>query len=268
MEHLIQKEKSNLTLSLSDKIATKSALLASIKEQTLLDIATNATKPETLMGYLKLQSSVSLDRLVSEPTKSIRDAIRAIGLLEVQKLIILAVKYFADGLQVQNKLAAFDMLEFSHLFIEKYQYDSYDDLVCALKNAKLNGKKFYNQFGTQELFEILAEHFEQKAQAMENKHVETKYKNAVSVFSAFEKSESKEVQELVSKLITDTYRKKEKAKEKSRDLFDEIAELEALYASDDKSLQDCYKFKQYCKMRGLDIQEQMIDKIIAQKRLN
>lgn len=251
-------------LSVDEKSKIKLAILKSVGNQGIAQISQELSG-ETNVLMLKLQQSVTMQRILSEKQTSMKDAMQIIGLDQLQKAICVAVKFFVDSLQVANKMQFFDYMQFSLLFIEKYDTESVEDLILALKYAKIEGRKFYNAFGTQDLFEIFAEYQDRKAHERENQHLKVKASSEKSnLLELINNTDNPEMRNYVDLIKKDKPRPEPIIKTKNLD--DEINELKAYFLQPDVSLSDCIKFQESCCLRGLDKQYEAIRKVIEIKQ--
>lgn len=99
------------------------------------------------------------------------------------KLLAVIVKSFCDSIKATKTMDAVDIFECSELLSETYTHDSVKDIILALKNAKKDGKTFYNAVSTPVIFEILTKYFDQKSAYFEAREKDAKSKNDGSVRS-------------------------------------------------------------------------------------
>lgn len=257
-----------LLMSLQDKSKLKYEILKTLESVGIVDIA-NELSGKTSLLYVKLQQNVTLERILQENPPTIKQTLQNIGLDNLQKVICTAVKFFCNTLQVQHKMGALDYLDFSFLFIEKYSNESIEDLILALKYAKTEGRKFYNAFGTQDLFEIFNEYQERKAQQREIQHYNLKNTSKISILDGIV-DKANEDQEKYRNFV-DLLKNKEFTKPepviKTKNLVDELNELKSYFSQDDISLEECLKFEKHCNVHDLKEHLEMIKQVMEGKSL-
>lgn len=90
---------------------------------------------------------------------------QALGEANTLKVICFIIHSFQKALKLSNDkmMDSTEIVICASDFMDKYSYDSVTDLIFALKQARHDGKIFYNKFSQQDMFEILNRHFEDKA---------------------------------------------------------------------------------------------------------
>lgn len=84
------------------------------------------------------------------------------------KVLLAIIKLFQDSLHVTRGMDSAELFECSHTLLNRYPCEALEDFVLAFKRAKTKGLKFYNSFSCQDVFEILRDYFDSKAQYLEN----------------------------------------------------------------------------------------------------
>jgi hypothetical protein len=92
-----------------------------------------------------------------------------IGEDDVLKVVCFVIHGFQRSLHLPNDriMDSTELVIASGDYIDKYTHDSIIDLIQAFKDARHKGTVFYNKFSQQDLNQILNNHFEAKAIALE-----------------------------------------------------------------------------------------------------
>lgn len=267
MTQLQNTTRTTLSLSTQDsKLSTQLAELNNAKRELATELQTrdaaaicNELHGHTALLFLQVQHSINFDITLSKSI-SIAEARRRSGGDLVKKMILVATKYFVNSLQVKNKLAPLDLLEFAMLFEEKYEHESVDDLILALKLAKTSGKKLYQSISSQELFEIMNEYLEKKAEKREDEHRKRKvssrdFQNTISILPVVKES----IEAILNKPT-------EFKTTKKKNLVDELNELKAYFLQYEVSIADCVAFEKSCIVKGMSTHIDLIREVIELKR--
>lgn len=107
------------------------------------------------------------------------------------KLVAFIIKSFQDSLKVKEQMSCVDIIQAAEDALETYTHDSLKDIILAFKEARKSGKKFYNSLNQSDIFDILNDYFEQKAQWLETRHQDQKMQaesNSVPFLKAMQES--------------------------------------------------------------------------------
>jgi len=92
----------------------------------------------------------------------------------VVKLLVIILRAFVDSVRVADKPDAADILELADTLAQTYTHESLKDIILALKQARTNGTKFFNALDPATIYGLLKTYFDQKAQHLENCHLDRK----------------------------------------------------------------------------------------------
>jgi len=90
------------------------------------------------------------------------------------KLLLVVLRAFIDSVKVPTKPDGPDLLELAEDLAATYTHDSLKDIVLALKEARMNGTKFYQALDTSKIKALIIAYFERKAEWLENRHLDRK----------------------------------------------------------------------------------------------
>lgn len=153
-----------------------------------------------------------------------------LGKGNVIKLLCAVLKAFCDSIKASKNMDAMDMLECAEALEEKYTHDSIKDIILALKQAKIKGKKFYSCVDISVIMGICDEYFDSKAQWLEQRHLEQKNQFA----------QTRDVTLTLQKGMEDSMHKREKELEK------ELRKQKALLAQELKKQQEQITNQPHC----------------------
>lgn len=93
----------------------------------------------------------------------------AIGEENTRKVVMFIIWNYQKSLHLpqNNVMDDFELAVCASDFVAKFSYDSITDLIFALKQARQEGKVFYNKFSQQDFFEVVNKHFDKKSQELE-----------------------------------------------------------------------------------------------------
>ena len=137
--------------------------LSSITINDVLALKENTVKAQ--FALLKIQNETSL--ALSHVAPKLFQVKRNLGNDETHKLICFIIANFEASLNVTNKMSSVQIFEAGQLIMERYPYESIQDFILALKEAKVSGRIFYNRLSLSDLFQILTEYLERKSVFLE-----------------------------------------------------------------------------------------------------
>jgi hypothetical protein len=118
------------------------------------------------MMLFQMERSLSFEEC--HASKKIFEVRKSIGEELTLKLVVFVIAAFQNTLKIANGLTASEIVMVADDFINVYTHDSINDLIYALRKARMEGKEFYNKFSQQDLQAILKVYFEQKSIWIEN----------------------------------------------------------------------------------------------------
>lgn len=121
---------------------------------------------EMKMMLFEMERSLSFRECHS--SKKICVVRKSLGEELVLKLVVFVIATFQNSIKVANGLTASEIVMVADDFVNTYTHDSINDLIFALRKARMQGREFYNKFSQQDLQAILREYFEQKSIWLEN----------------------------------------------------------------------------------------------------
>jgi hypothetical protein len=188
---------------------------------SLSEVVTGRAEDQRITLYDSERQMIMQDCIQSKPLFQTQ---QALGEDNVLKIVVFVIWNFQKTLKLSNdkSMDATDLVIAAGDFIDTYTHDSITDLVFALRQARHDGKIFYNKFSQQDLNAILKEHFEKKAKMLE---VENK--------TIVPQSNNLQLSQITSKLLensksvnpaTEDY-KTLKAREKCRQMIEKGSEI-------------------------------------------
>lgn len=144
----------------------------------------NLLKTDTVISLIEKENS-SVKNLIAEMSVglTIEKAISSPKIFQVKKrygmeilikILCVIIKSFCDSIRASKTMDAADILECADLIAETYTHDSIKDIIMALKQAKKNGKNFYNSISTPVIFEIISEYMNNKIAFIEKREADFK----------------------------------------------------------------------------------------------
>ena len=97
-----------------------------------------------------------------------------LGEQAVVKLLVAVLRAFVDSLRVKDKPDATDLMELAETLAQTYTHDSIKDVILALKEARMNGTKFYQALDVSTIYGLISEYFDRKASFLESRHKDQK----------------------------------------------------------------------------------------------
>ena len=79
-----------------------------------------------------------------------------------------------ESFGVSQQPNAMSLMQLASDLIEKYSCESLEDIMLALKNARLKGVKTYNSLSSMKFHEIFNDYFVEKSKFLENRHLDYK----------------------------------------------------------------------------------------------
>jgi len=139
----------------------------------ITDLVTNEKVQQNFRIHLiSLQHEVNFESCLK--AKSIKTIIKQHGKNLVGKLIAAALVHFCLSLNLKRNPQPHDIIESAQLIIENWGYESFADILFALKKAKLQGTIYYGSIGVNQIMNILNQYFEAKSIWLENRRYEQK----------------------------------------------------------------------------------------------
>lgn len=148
-------------------------MISTLKTSTAISLATGQGD----LGKMKLllvDIQSGLTRAAAYASPKLFQVRRSLGEKELVKLLVFTLKAFQDSLKVKEGMEAADLIECAQMVLAKYSHDSLKDIMLALKEAKWNGRVFYNALSGPVVMDILAEYFDAKALELEAEHRQQK----------------------------------------------------------------------------------------------
>lgn len=121
---------------------------------------------------ISLQQDINFETCLN--AKSLKTAISQHGKNLVGKLIAAAIIHFCLSLNLKRPPQPHDIIESAQLIIENWGYESFTDILLALKRAKLQGTTYYGSIGVNQLMDILNQYFDAKSIWLENRRYQQK----------------------------------------------------------------------------------------------
>ncbi|MGI4823584.1 MAG: hypothetical protein ACRYFV_20415 [Janthinobacterium lividum] len=144
-------------------------MLANVTPSALATTETSASNK-----LLLVEATRGLTHAKAAEGRKLLQIKRDIGELSSLKITIFILKQFADSVKVPTKLDGADIIELAEEINQRYPYESFDDLILALKNARSDGTIFYNKLDQGDIWKALHNYFENKSKWLENQHLDQK----------------------------------------------------------------------------------------------
>lgn len=127
---------------------------------------------------------------------------KKLGMETLIKLLCVIIKSFCDSIKAKDSLDASDILECAEFISETYTHDSVKDIVMALKQAKMNGMKFYNKLSTPVILEIITEYMGNKSSYTEKRESDntSRYDGSTRSIASTEAAERERFSEMMEKV--------------------------------------------------------------------
>lgn len=151
-------------------------MIDTLQANTISDLAFGK-QPDLMlamrMTLVEIQSG--LTPAIAQSAPKVFQLRKRMGDAELLKLTVFVLKAFQDSLKIKEGMEAPDLIECAEEILSKYSHDSLKDVMLALKQAKREGHKFYNQLSQPTVMEILHKYFEEKSQLLKYEHQELKH---------------------------------------------------------------------------------------------
>jgi hypothetical protein len=126
----------------------------------------NCTANKNLVEYTRIERSLTLQSAIEG--KSITNLIKFHGDNVVHKALYGALEMNQEFFNVSTPMTANQCVQTGSLFMEHFQYETFEDLVLCLKKAKLGEYgKTYNRIDGQVIFEWFKTYLDEKYQEVE-----------------------------------------------------------------------------------------------------
>jgi hypothetical protein len=145
------------------------AIVAAATTRELARAEPTAELRETLADM-----SVGLSIAKAAAAPKLFQVVRSQGEATVVKLLVAILAAFVHSVKVKTKPDAADILEMADTLAQTYTHESLKDLILALKQARTNGTKFYQDLDSSTVYRVIAEYFERKAAWLEDGHLDQK----------------------------------------------------------------------------------------------
>jgi hypothetical protein len=123
---------------------------------------------------LLVESSRGLTQVKAAESRKFFQLKRDIGEINTLKITIFILKQFVDSVKVPTKLDGADIIELAEEITQRYSHDSFEDIILALKNVRIEGTTFYNKLDQGDVFKALNKYFDNKSKWLENQHLDQK----------------------------------------------------------------------------------------------
>jgi hypothetical protein len=123
--------------------------------------------PEITQAYAAIEkhtNEANVIQYADRTFKHLSGKIKPNGILLY--MVAASLANFQNYLNIGKKLNLTGLIEVSELLIDKYKYETYGDIVLALKWAKQSGRKFYDKISGNDIFEIMGEYLEWKSEQL------------------------------------------------------------------------------------------------------
>jgi hypothetical protein len=150
-----------------------------LTQSTPSDLADSEKNFQVRKMLSEMSVGLTLEKAVSAP--KIFAIKKKFGEETLVKILVVIVHNFIHSLKVKEKMDAIEVVDCARTLSEKYTHDSIKDIILALKEAKQNGKIFYNSVSEQVIYQIIDEFMNKKAEYLENEHNDRISKNDGSV---------------------------------------------------------------------------------------
>jgi hypothetical protein len=150
-----------------------------LAQSTTSELTDNEKNIKVRQMISEMSVGLTLEKAVQSP--KIFAIKKKFGEQTLVKILVVIVHTFCHSLKVKEKMDAVEVVDCARTLSEKYTHDSIKDIILALKEAKQNGKIFYNSISEQTIYQIIDEFMNKKAEYLENKHHDRISKNDGSV---------------------------------------------------------------------------------------
>ena len=154
-----------------DLATPKIHLLAIAQAASTRELA-HSTSPEIREILFDIQIGLTKQKALGAP--KVRELIRSHDETLVIKLVVMVLRAAVESFQVKQAPDALTLMELAADLVAKYPCESLEDLLLALKTARLNGIQTYNSLDSSKFHRIFNDYFEDKAKFLENRHRDQK----------------------------------------------------------------------------------------------
>lgn len=127
----------------------------------------------------QMSVGLTIEKAITAP--KIFQVRKTLGEETLVKILTVIIHSFVFSLKVKDKMDALEIISCARVLAGKYTHDSIKDIILALKEAKEQGKVFYNAVSEQVIYQIVNEYMERKSAFIENYHREIISQNDGSV---------------------------------------------------------------------------------------
>lgn len=149
----------------------KRSLMTSVSEKSVSEVA--GEFDERAASALAMLS-VEVNASTALKAKKIFQAERSLGKTDLLKIMAFIIKSFCDSVKCppERKLYSYEIVEVARELLNIYTHESVEDFILAFKMAKMRGRKFYNQVGASDIFEIVNTYFEEYKPAQIERNIQ------------------------------------------------------------------------------------------------
>ncbi len=148
-----------------------SHLLATAQAASTRELA-GATTDETREILFDLSVGLTKQKAFSAP--KVRDLIRLHDETMVIKLVVIFLRAAVESFQVKQGPNPLTLMELAADLVAKYDCESLEDFILALKTARLSGMQTYNSLDSSKFHKIFNDYFESKTEFLRNRHLDQK----------------------------------------------------------------------------------------------
>jgi hypothetical protein len=106
---------------------------------------------------------------------------KSYGAETVVKILSVVIFSFCHSVKASKTMDEIEIVDCAEGLMIKYSHDSIKDIILALKQAKLDGKTFYNSISEMVIYEIVGDYMEKKSSFIEKREHDQKSLNDGSV---------------------------------------------------------------------------------------
>lgn len=119
----------------------------------------------------EMSVGLTMGKAISSP--KIFQIKKQLGEETIVKILTVIIHSFCHSLKVKENMDPLEVVNCARVLAEKYTHDSIKDIILALKEAKEDGKIFYNSVSEQVIYQIVNEYMDRKSAFLENQHYDT-----------------------------------------------------------------------------------------------
>jgi hypothetical protein len=106
---------------------------------------------------------------------------KSYGTETVVKILSVVIFSFCHSVKASKSMDEIEIVDCAEGLMIKYSHESVKDIILALKQAKLEGKNFYNSISETVIYEIVGDYMEKKSNFFERRAMDEKSKHDGSV---------------------------------------------------------------------------------------